>query len=117
MRSLTTNKIFPVCFRVTIGVEDVILNQRILLFTMVLYFDPVLHIFNDRAKFSSPHLLADVSIDKICKTRIAFRACIYTGIPNRILTDQGTQFGENFINLARLADVEVNLTGIGAHSS
>lgn len=72
---------------------------------MFLDRDPVLHIVYNVTKFSSVHFLADVSIYIIWKTMIAFWACFYTDLPNMILTNQGTQFGENFINLARLTDL------------
>lgn len=42
---------------------------------------------------------------------------MYTSLPNRIRTDQGSQFGDIFILVARFADVHVERTSIGAHSS
>ena len=40
-----------------------------------------------------------------------------TSLPNRILTDQGSQFGDVFINIAAASDVKVDRTGVEAHSS
>ena len=42
---------------------------------------------------------------------------IYTGLPNRILVDQGSNLGDLFINLGEISNVEVQRTGIEAHSS
>lgn len=41
---------------------------------------------------------------------------IYNSLQNRISTDQGSPFGERFINMAVVSDVEVSKTGIEAHS-
>lgn len=107
----------PVRFRVTIGAEDVRFNERIFFDIMVLDGDPVLHIVDDGTKFSAARFLPDVSTDTIWKTIVECWSSIYTDLPNRILTDQGSQFGEKFIDLDRLANVEFNRTGIEAHAS
>lgn len=67
--------------------------------------------------FRAARFLPDVSTDSIWKSMFDCWACIYTSLPNRILTGQETQFGEKFINLACIADVEVNRIGIEAHAS
>lgn len=84
---------------------------------MVLDGDPVLHIVDDATKFNVARFLPDVSTDTIWATIIECWAAMYIGLPNRILTDQGSQFGDRFVGLARLANVEVNRTGIEAHAS
>ena len=45
------------------------------------------------------------------------QASIYTGFPNRIRVDAGSNFGESFINLAKASNVELDPSGIEAHSS
>lgn len=42
---------------------------------------------------------------------------IYTGLPNRILVDQGTYFGDAFNTLRAIANFTVDNTGVEAHSS
>lgn len=42
---------------------------------------------------------------------------MYTSLPNRIRNDQGSQFGDLFILVARFANVHVESTSIGDHSS
>lgn len=84
---------------------------------MVLDGDSVLHIVDGGTKFSSAPFLAEVSTDMIWKKILTFWACTYTGIPKSILTGQGTQFEEKFINLPPLPDFEANRTGIEAHDS
>lgn len=84
---------------------------------MVLDRDPVLHIVDDATKFSAARFLPDVSTDTVWKIIVECWASIYTGLPNGILTDQGSQFGERFIDLARVSKVEVNRTRVEAHAS
>ena len=42
---------------------------------------------------------------------------IYTGLPNRMLVDQGSAFGKSFVSLGAFSNVEVERTGVEAHSS
>ena len=42
---------------------------------------------------------------------------IYTGLPNRMLVDQGSAFGKSFISLGAISNVEVDRTGVEAHLS
>ena len=42
---------------------------------------------------------------------------IYIGLPNLIIVDQGSSFGNLFINLGAVSSVEVQCTGTEAHSS
>ena len=42
---------------------------------------------------------------------------IYTGLPNRMLVDQGRYFGDTFATLGALSNVDVKDTGVEAHNS
>lgn len=46
-------------------------------------------------------------------------ATIYTGLPNRVLVDQGSELGKSgiFASLAANANIQLNSTGTEAHSS
>lgn len=107
----------PVRFRVTVGSEDLRFNERVFMDIMVIERKPILHVVDEATEFSAARFLPDVSTDVVWKTFVECWASIYTGLPNRILTDQGSQFGERFIELVRLPDVEVTRTGVEAHSS
>lgn len=52
-----------------------------------------------------------------CKTIPDLWVVIYTGMPHRTILDQGSFFGELFANLERISSVEVQCTGVRAHSS
>ena len=107
----------PVRFRVSLGTEDVQFNERILLNIMYIDGDPVLHIVDNGTKFNAALFLDEVSTAEVWNAIVCCWAMVYTGVSNCILTDQGSQFGEKFISLARLSNVEVSRTGIEAHAS
>lgn len=92
-------------------------NEKVLLDIMYLDGDTVLHIIDEGTKFSAAQFLPSISTDEIWETLVKRRAPLYTGLPNKILTDQGSQLGDRFIHIAKLADVEVGQTGVEANSS
>ena len=107
----------PTRFRVSLGAEGLRFNERVMMDIMVIDGNPVLHIVDEATRFSAASYLPNSSTETVWKTILKCWATIYTGLPNRILTDQGTQFQGRFVDLARAADVDVSSTGIEAHSS
>lgn len=99
------------------GSEGLRFNERILMDIMYMGNQPVLHIVDEVTHFSAATFLTSASAESVWTAFIICWASIYSGLPNRILTDQGSKFGEKFIQLARFSDVEVDRTGIEAHSS
>ena len=87
----------------------------------IMYIDsiPILHIVDESTRFSAARFLPNVSTRAICETFISCWAPIYTGLPNRILFDQGSNLckSESFVSLAGRENVEVQGTVIKAHSS
>jgi len=79
----------------------------------------VLHMVDDETKFSAAAILHRTNAGYIWDTFLKCWAAVYTGLPNRILVDQGTQLGKSqeFINIVGLHNVEFEGTGIEAHSS
>lgn len=59
----------------------------------------------------------NVSTGHIWQKILECWAIIYSGLPSKILADQGSAFGSKFNHLVKLADVEVSRTGIEAYSS
>ena len=80
---------------------------------------PVWHILDESTRFSAARFLPNMSTYAVWDALLRCRASICTGLPNRILVDQGSNLGksEPFISLAARANVEVQGTGIEAHSS
>lgn len=62
---------------------------------------PILHISDEGALISGARFHPDVSSPAVWKSMLNCWASIYTSLPNRILTDQGRQFGELCIHTAQ----------------
>ena len=107
----------PRRFRVSFGAENVRFNERILLDIMYINGNAILHIVDDGTHYSAARFLPDVSTKTIWKTILECWATIYTGLPNRMLVDQGSAFGPLFISIGAMSNIEVQRTGIEAHSS
>ena len=104
----------------TLGADECRFNELVLMDFMFLRdkSTPVLHIVDERTKFSAACLLTSgTSTHYIWEPLLKCWDSVYTGLPNRILVDQGSNFGPIFVNLARASGVEVPSTGIEAHSS
>ena len=107
----------PTRFRVTLGADELRFNERIMMDIMFIDGDAVLHIVDKATRFSAASYLPGNSTKTVWETILKCWASIYTGLPNRILTDRGSQFKDKFIDLARKSDVDVISTGIEAHAS
>ena len=107
----------PMRFRVTMGAENVKFNERLMMDIMYLDGQPVLHIVDEGTRFSAAKFLEDLSAKSVW---FAFCECwsnVYTGLPHKFLVDQGSSFMGVFVNIASLTGVEVQRTGVEAHSS
>lgn len=107
----------PLRFRVSFGSGNVRFNERIIIDIMYIDGDPILHIVDEGTHFSAARFLPNARTDTIWSTILSSWSAIYTGMPHRILVDQGSAFGDPFMHLARISGVEVQRTGIEAHSS
>eukprot|EP00171_Calliarthron_tuberculosum_P022911 IDg22911t1 len=80
---------------------------------------PILHIVDEGTHFSAANFLSSISVECIWDSILNSWATIYTGMPNRMLVDQGSAFGKSdaFISIATRSNVQVETTGIEAHNS
>ena len=103
----------------SLGAEEVRFNERIL--TDIVYMDksPILHVVDDEIKFYAAAWLSDASSKTIWTTFLLCWATIYTGLPNRLMVDQGSALGKNgiFASLVEDSNIKFEKTGIEAHSS
>ena len=107
----------PWRFRVSFGAEHVRFNERILLDIMYINVRAILHIIDEGTNFSAARFLPDVSTKSIWKTILECWATICTGLPNRMLLDQGSAFGPLLVSIGAMSNVEVQRTRIEAHPS
>lgn len=102
----------PLRFRVSFGAGNARFNELIFMNIMYLDGEPVLHIVKEGAHFSVAKFLSDISAKTVWQTILNSWAAIYTGMPHRILVDQGSSFREGFLELGRIGGFEVQQTGI-----
>lgn len=109
----------PTRFRVTLGAEEVRFNERVIMDIMYIGSSPVLQMVDDKTKFSAAAFLSNVTSEHIWDAFLRCWAAIYTGLPIRILVDQGSQLGKSqlFASIVEIHNVELQTTGIEAHSS
>lgn len=107
----------PHRFRVSFGTPDARFNERIMVDVMTIDGKKVLHVVDEGTRFSAARFLDDESTATVWKTLIECWVAIYTGLPNRIIVDQGSNFGPSFIHMAHLRGINVENTGIESHNS
>lgn len=78
----------------------------------------VLHMAENKTRFSAPVFLANVTSEYVCDSFLRCRAVIYIGLPNRLLVDQGSQLGKRQViaDIVDIHNVEMQATGTEAHS-
>lgn len=109
----------PIRFRVSFGAEDVLFYERIIIDILYIEHAPVLHILNEENRFWYAQFQLNVGTNAIWDTLVRCRYSTYTFITNRILLDQNSWLWkrELFISLSEIYNVNVEWTGIQAHSS
>ena len=110
-------KTAPLRFRVSFGAQNMRFNKRVIIDIMYLDGAPVLHIIDESTHFSVAKFLPRISTNAIWHTILNSWATIYTGLPHRILVNQGSSFGDGFAELCHIGGIDVERTGIEAHSS
>ena len=102
----------PHRFRVSFGTPEARFNERIMVDVMKIDGKKVLHVVDEGTRFSAARFLDDESTVTVWKTLIECWVAIYTGLPNRIIVDQGSNFGPTFIHMAHHRGLDVEQTGI-----
>lgn len=107
----------PLRFRVSFGSDSARFNERIFMDIVYINNYPILHIVDEGTRYSAAVRLLNQSTSHIWTMIIRCWAGIYTGMPNRIIVDQGTCFGPSFVRLAEMSGVKVEHTGTESHNS
>lgn len=97
----------PTRFRVSLGAENVNFNEHLFMDVMYLDGKPVLHIVNEGIHFSAAAFLPNVSKKTVWAKILECWATIYTGLPHKIIVEQGSAIGELFVSLGAASKVEV----------
>lgn len=107
----------PHRFRVSFGTPDASFNEGIIIDVMKIDEKKVIHVVDEGKRFSAARFLEDESLSTIWKTLIECWVTIYTGLPNRMLVDQGSNLGPSFVHMAHLQRVDEEHTGRESHRS
>ena len=85
----------------------------------IMYIDrkPILHIVDEGTHFSAARFLPYPETNTVGETILQAWATIYTGLTNKTLVDEGSNFGKTFVRIAEVTNDAAEPTGIEAHSS
>ena len=93
------------------------LNEGLILDIMYINGKPIFHIVDECTHFSAARFLPDVSTKTVWATIVECRASVYTGLPNSLRADQGSQLQDSFVNIGRASGVQVNHSGVESHNA
>lgn len=117
MCTVSNNFNRPNNFRVLFGFENIQFKERITVDLMYINGNNIIHIFDEKTKFSNAEFFPDISTRNVWKIILKFWCKIYTGLPNRIIVDKGSQFGKLFVDIYKLSNVQVDETGVESNYS
>jgi hypothetical protein len=107
----------PIRFKVS-GGEKTVFNATVAIDLLYLDGAPVLHIVDLSTNFSAAQFLPDVSTNTVWSCLLRHWCYIYTGLPDTIRCDQGSQFtSREFSTFCQNIGVQLEYTGIEAHNS
>lgn len=98
-------------FRVSMGHEDVQFNARSYIDIMYLDGKPVLHVVDESTHFSAASFLTRTTAEAVWEATMLCWSSVYTGHPNNIMADDGSQFCKFFAELAVLHDEHLEKNG------
>ncbi len=89
------------------------------MFIEVVYIDesPALLVVDEGTRFSAACFLSSATTAEVWSAMLTCWATVYTGLPNRILVDQGSNLGDLFADFAAVSNVTVESAGIEALAS
>lgn len=87
----------PKRFCVLFWSQKIVFNEKVLLDVMYIDTNPILNVVDEARKFSADKFLPGLRTKQVWDTFVECWCLIYTGVPNRILGDQGT-FLVNFLS-------------------
>ena len=85
----------------------------------IVYLDgrPVLHLVYEATRFSATRFLPKMTTEGVWDAIVKCWSSIYTGLPNTMVVDEGSQFRKLFAELAPIHGVDVEKTGVESHNS
>ena len=84
---------------------------------MIIESEPVLHIVDEAIYFSVPQFVESFTTEPVCKPTLTLLASAYTGLPNILFFDDGSQFRDASVKIYEIHDVEKKSPGTQHHST
>ena len=85
----------------------------------IVYLDgkPGLHLVDEAIRFTATRFLPKMTTEGFWDAIFISWSYIYTGLPNTMVVDKGSQFGKVFAVLATVHGVHVEKTGVESYNS
>ena len=78
---------------------------------------PVLHMVDDATHFGAAQFVGPLTTAPVWETILMLWAAVYTGLPNILGFDDGSQFRDTFVEICEIHDVEWHKSGTQHHSA
>ena len=66
----------------------------------------VLHMVDDTTYLSAAQFVDQLTIESFCETILTLWTTVYTGLPNTLVFDDGSQFRDTVVEICEIHDVE-----------
>lgn len=107
----------PQSFQVSVP-SGIVFNQELALDLMFLDKIPVLHVVDTQTHFSSAVFLHSQSTEAVWHAFLECWATLYTGYPDKMRVDQGSQFtSKRWKELTEMTGIQLCLSGVESHNS
>ena len=77
--------------------EHIQFNEHVLMYIIHLDGKPVINVIEEVTHLNAGKFIPNISVQSMCNKFFGSWCNVYIGMPNRILIDQGNEFGEVFI--------------------
>ena len=71
-----------------------------------MYCQPILQLDDDAIRLSAAAFVSPITTESVWWTVLKLWDNLYTGIPNKLVLDEGSQFRATFVDICELHDVE-----------
>ena len=89
----------PHRFRVTLGAENTRFNSKVYMDFVYIDGQPVLYKVDEATRFPEDPFVSPMTTESVWETILKLWATVYTGIPNKLVFDEGSQFCDAIVEI------------------
>ena len=93
------------------GSENTCSNAKEYIGFMYIEGAPVLNMIDDATHLSAARFVEPQTTESITETILTLWAAVYTGLPDTLVFDDGSQFRVTFVEICKIHDVECQRSG------